>query len=61
MSLISLKNISYKISTNNTNADYILKDISLKIEPSTITTFIGINGGGKTTLAKIMIGSIAPS
>lgn len=61
MSLISLKNISYKISTNNANDDYILKDISLKIEPSTITTFIGINGGGKTTLAKIMIGSIAPS
>ncbi|MFM8185540.1 MAG: ATP-binding cassette domain-containing protein [Alphaproteobacteria bacterium] len=61
MSLISLQNISYKVSANNANSDYILKDISLEINPSTITTFIGVNGGGKTTLAKILIGSISPS
>jgi len=54
MNLIELQNISLNI--NNTE---ILTNISLKINRNEITTLIGINGSGKTSLARIIIGSLA--
>ena len=56
MNLIELQNIS--LILNNTE---ILTNISLKINRNEITTLIGINGSGKTSLARIIIGSLAPT
>ena len=39
----------------------IFKDVSLEIEPGTVTLLAGANGAGKSTLMKIMAGMIRPS
>ena len=39
----------------------ILEKINLSLYKSTITTIIGPNGGGKTTLGKIIAGSLDPT
>lgn len=54
--LLELENISLK-----SDKDYILKNISFNIEKNKITTLIGPNGGGKTSIAKIILGIITPS
>ena len=54
--LLELKNINLTIDGNK-----ILENISLSLEKGKIKTLIGINGGGKTTLARIIIGAIKPS
>ncbi|HLD95495.1 MAG TPA: metal ABC transporter ATP-binding protein [Alphaproteobacteria bacterium] len=59
MTLLSLKNISFK-----TYSPYeldILKDISFDIPKGKITTLIGPNGAGKTTLLKIILGFLKPT
>jgi zinc transport system ATP-binding protein len=56
MKLIEFKNISLKI-----NNQEILSDISLQINRQEIVTIIGINGSGKTSLARIIIGSLKPT
>jgi zinc transport system ATP-binding protein len=38
----------------------ILSKISLTIHPSEIVTIIGPNGGGKTTLVRLLLGQLAP-
>ena len=54
--LLDLKNISLTIDGKK-----ILENISLTLEKGKIKTLIGINGGGKTTLARIIIGALKPS
>ena len=49
--LVNCKNITYKKGNQ-----VILKDINLNVHRGEIITIIGPNGGGKTTLAKIIIG-----
>jgi zinc transport system ATP-binding protein len=39
----------------------VLKNINLSLYKSSITTIIGPNGGGKTTLGKIIAGSLKPT
>ena len=51
-----LKNISLKLNNNE-----ILRDINLQLRKGEITTLIGPNGGGKTSIARILIGVIKPS
>ncbi len=48
-----LENISLKL-----NNQEILKNIDLKICKGEITTLIGPNGGGKTSIARILIGAL---
>ncbi len=48
-----LKNISLKLNNNE-----ILRDINLQLKKGEITTLIGPNGGGKTSIARILIGVI---
>jgi zinc transport system ATP-binding protein len=38
----------------------VLKDINLKLSKGEITTLIGPNGGGKTSIARILLGIIKP-
>lgn len=48
---IELKDVSKKVKEN-----YILKDINLKIKKGEIVGIIGLNGCGKTTLLKCILG-----
>lgn len=53
MAIIKLKNIKLTI-----NRQEILRDINLELQKGKITTLIGPNGGGKTSLARIVTGVI---
>lgn len=56
MSLIKIENIALKI-----NDQQIIKNISFELNKGQITTLIGPNGGGKTSIARILIGVLQPS
>ena len=49
--ILSLKNISFKYER-----DFVLKNISFDIKQGDFIALVGPNGGGKTTLAKILLG-----
>lgn len=54
--MLELQNISFQV-----DGKYILKDINLKIEDNQFTVITGPNGGGKSTLAKIIMGIEQPT
>ncbi|MBU6140114.1 MAG: metal ABC transporter ATP-binding protein [Proteobacteria bacterium] len=56
MTLVELKNIGLKIGGKQ-----IIEGISLQLKRGKITTLIGPNGGGKTSLARILLGIIQPT
>lgn len=56
MTLIELKNIGLKIG-----AQQIIDKISLQLKRGKITTLIGPNGGGKTSIARILLGILKPT
>ena len=58
--MLELKNISYRVSTPEGEAD-ILRQIDLVIPDHKLVVFTGPNGGGKTTLAKIIMGLVRPT
>ena len=51
--IVDLKNISFSY-----NGEPVLEDINLKIMENDFMAIIGPNGGGKTTLIKIILGLI---
>ena len=57
--MLELKNITFGVS-GDTNKD-ILKDVSLTIEDNKFIAITGPNGGGKSTLAKIIVGIEKPT
>jgi Fe-S cluster assembly ATP-binding protein len=59
--LLELKNISYRVRTEDGADLGILNDVSLAIGDGRLVVFTGPNGGGKTTLAKMIMGLIRPS
>lgn len=56
MTIAQLQNISLKI-----NDETILSKISLNLKKNQITTLIGPNGGGKTSIARIILGILKPT
>ncbi len=56
MSLASLENIGLKIA-----GQQIIDRISLHLNKGEITTLIGPNGGGKTSIARILLGVLRPT
>jgi len=42
------------------NGSQVLSDVSLNIQEKEFVAFIGPNGGGKTTLIKLMLGILKP-
>ncbi len=58
--MLELINISYEVNEDRSNID-ILHDVSLKIDNRKFVVITGPNGGGKSTLAKIIAGIIKPT
>ncbi|MCR3922184.1 MAG: energy-coupling factor ABC transporter ATP-binding protein [Firmicutes bacterium] len=55
--MIKLNNVSFAYEKNK----MILRNIHLAIEAGTCTVLVGPNGGGKTTIGKLMAGILKPS
>ncbi len=53
--MLELKHLSFSVEGENGRRD-ILKDVSLTVEDGTFLVITGPNGGGKTTLAKTIMG-----
>ena len=58
--MLELRNVSFGVSEDSKHKD-ILKDISFTLEDNKFTVITGPNGGGKSTLAKIIAGIEKPS
>jgi Fe-S cluster assembly ATP-binding protein len=58
--MLELKNMCYSVTTPDGVLD-ILKNVSMVIEDHKLVVFTGPNGGGKTTLAKIIMGLVRPT
>ena len=58
--MLELKHISYSVREADETLG-ILKDISLTVDDHKLVVFTGPNGGGKTTLAKIIMGLVRPT
>ena len=58
--MLELKHISYTVQEEGGTLG-ILNDISLTIPDHKLMVFTGPNGGGKTTLAKIIMGLVQPT
>jgi zinc transport system ATP-binding protein len=56
MIVASLENIGLVVNRQN-----ILRDINLQLHKGKITTLIGPNGGGKTSIARILLGIVKPT
>ncbi len=58
--MLELKHLSYSVDGEGANLD-ILKDVSLTVQDGTFLVITGPNGGGKTTLAKTIMGLNQPT
>jgi ATP-binding cassette subfamily C protein len=55
---IELSRVSFRYSSDG---PWILKDISLRIQPGEMVAFVGSSGGGKSTLMRLMLGFEMPT
>ena len=58
--MLELKNISCEVSDQSANKE-IIRDISLRIEDRKFVVITGPNGGGKSTLARLIMGIETPT
>ena len=58
--MLELKHVCYAVQEGDAQLG-ILNDISLTIGDHKLVVFTGPNGGGKTTLAKIVMGLVQPT
>jgi len=60
--MLELKNISFTVdSVNGSGKKEILRNVSLTVEDHSFVVITGPNGGGKSTLAKIIMGIEQPN
>ena len=60
--MLELKNISFSVGDeNNRQEKGILKKVSLTVDTDSFVVITGPNGGGKSTLAKIIMGIEQPT
>ena len=53
--MLELKNISFEVTEEN-ESKQIVKDLSLTLEDGKFIVITGPNGGGKSTLARVIAG-----
>ena len=58
LDVINLKNVYYRYGPNS---QYVLRGVNLKVEPGEIIGIRGGNGSGKTSLMRLIMGSMTPS
>ena len=58
--MLELKNLSFSVNEGNSSKE-ILNNINLKIDDKKFIVITGPNGGGKSTLAKIIMGIEKPT
>ncbi len=59
--MLELKNLSFEVPAQSSAKKEIIKGISLKLKDNTFTAITGPNGGGKSTLAKLIMGMEKPT
>ena len=63
--MLELQNLSFQVSDEDAesreNVKEIIKDINLTLNDHTFTVITGPNGGGKSTLAKLIMGIEHPT
>lgn len=59
-SMLELKNVSYGVAEEGQNIE-IIRDLSLVIDDKKFVVITGPNGGGKSTLARLIAGVIRPT
>ncbi len=55
MAIVDIKNLSFAY-----NGEAVLEDVNLSIQQKDFVAIIGPNGGGKTTLVKLLLGLLSP-
>ena len=58
--MLELRNISYEVDDDNDHKE-IIKDINLTVDDDRFIAVTGPNGGGKSTLAKLIVGIYKPT
>ena len=58
--MLEIKQLSYRVEGENGGTD-ILQDVDLTVEDRKFVVITGPNGGGKSTLAKIIMGILKPT
>ena len=59
--MLELKNIVFEVPTEKGAPKRIIDDLSLAIPDDRFTVITGPNGGGKSTLAKLIMGIETPT
>ena len=58
--MLELKNLSFRVEAESGKTE-ILKSIYLTVPDKSFLVITGPNGGGKTTLAKVIMGIVTPT
>lgn len=58
--MLRLENITYSVPQENGKREKILDDVTLEIPDGKYVVVTGPNGGGKTTLARVIMGIVTP-
>lgn len=59
--MLELQNLSFQVSDDSREQKEIIRDINLSFEDHTFIAITGPNGGGKSTLAKLIMGIERPT
>lgn len=59
--MLELQNLSFQVADEATGSKEIIKNINLTLKDHTFTAITGPNGGGKSTLAKLIMGIERPT
>jgi len=59
--MLELKDLSFQVTEQSDAKKEILKNINLKFKDNALTVITGPNGGGKSTLAKLIMGIEKPT
>ncbi len=59
--MLELKNLCFKVNNEDGGVHEIIDDISLTVETGKFTVITGPNGGGKSTLARLIMGIETPT